>query len=69
MVEVFRTNVASATQSDLLVQELLYYFPSSNINFDLDDCDKILRVAAESFSPNVVIDILKRNGYEAEVLS
>ncbi|WP_255484709.1 hypothetical protein HDF18_05410 [Mucilaginibacter sp. X5P1] len=41
MVEVFKTNIAKVSQSKLLVKKLLQHFPSSYINFDLDDCDNI----------------------------
>ena len=68
MIEVFKTNVENAEHSDLLVRELLYYFPGGNINFDLDDCDRVLRIVADSICRSTVTDVLMRNGYHAEEL-
>ena len=44
MVEVFKTNVYEPCQSIMLVRILYNYFPDHRINFDLEDCDRILRV-------------------------
>ena len=68
MVEVFKTNVEEVELSKLLIQQLEDHFPDSQINFDMDDCDKILRVAAASVSSEKVIALLKSNGYSCEAL-
>jgi len=68
MVEVFKTNVAEIAQSKILIEQLYHHFPESKINFDLDDCDKILRVEADNIFPKIVIELLNQNGYHAEVL-
>ncbi len=68
MIEVFKTDVASVAQSDLIVQELLYHYPGASINFDLDDCDRILRVCGENVSCHTIIDVVRRSGYHAEIL-
>ncbi|HTN08353.1 hypothetical protein [Agriterribacter sp.] len=52
LVEVFKTNVELETQAAKLLEALVDYFPAYKINFDLDDCDNILRVE----SPNGIID-------------
>ena len=68
MVEVFKTNVNGIEQSQILIEKLVSHFPGSKINFDLDDCDKILRVEAESISHHSIITILGEHGFCAEVL-
>lgn len=68
MVEVFKTNVDAIEQSEILVEKLNCHFPGSKINFDLDDCDKILRVEAESISHHSIIALLNEHGFSAEVL-
>ncbi len=68
MIEVFKTNVESVAQSDQIVQELLYHFPGAAVNFDLDDCDRVLRIAGDSISCHTVIDVVRRNGHHAEML-
>ena len=68
MIEVFKTNVQEMEQSKMIVVKLLEHFPNSIINFDLEDCDKILRVHALSFSNSQIIDLLDSYGYTCEVL-
>ena len=68
MVEVFKTNVADNELSEKLIRKLLVHFPDSLINFDLEDCDRILRVESASIDPVKIINILNVNGYSCEVL-
>jgi len=44
MIEVFKTNVQEISQANKIVAVLLEHFPGSRINFDMHDCDKVLRV-------------------------
>jgi len=47
MVEVFKTNVKSTQQSIIILSKIRKYFPKLRVNFDLGDCDKILRIEGE----------------------
>ncbi len=69
MVEVFKTNVQEAEQSKMIVGKLLEYFPNSIINFDLEDCDKILRVEGKQICVKTIIEILNIHGLQCEVLT
>jgi hypothetical protein len=64
MVEVFKTNVKRQSQTKNLLTLLRQYFPQSQINFDLDDCDKILRVQGEGCCPIKIAQLLVENGFE-----
>jgi hypothetical protein len=70
MVEVFKTDVGHPEAAALLVQQIQQVAPSYKVNFDLTDCDRILRV--QSFSQPVnahmIIELLKDYGFHAEVL-
>ena len=68
MVEVFKTNVEQIEHSEMLIDQIINQIPNGDINFDLEDCDKILRIQAESVSTQLIIEILNQNGYHAEVL-
>lgn len=68
MVEVFKTNVQEVAQSEVLIEQLLRHFPGSKINFDLEDCDRILRIAECNILPEKVIDLLAKAGYHCEIL-
>jgi hypothetical protein len=68
MVEVFKTNVQEVSEASKLVGLLLRHFPGSKINFDLHDCDKVLRVEGKNFVTETVIVIVKENGFACDVL-
>jgi hypothetical protein len=69
-VEVFKTNVEELYHANMLIAEIHKRFPGYKANFDLDDCDKILRVKASSeiIPPVPIILLLKLYGFHAEVL-
>ncbi|MBS7233555.1 hypothetical protein KHA90_21310 [Flavobacterium psychroterrae] len=68
MIEIFKTNVQEIEQSNMIVAKLLEHFPNSKINFDLEDCDKILRIHSLSISNSVIIELLNAHGFHCEVL-
>ncbi|MFA6149808.1 MAG: hypothetical protein WC716_00720 [Chitinophagaceae bacterium] len=70
MIEIFATNVASAEDSLWLKSELLQQFPDSKISFDLEDCDRILRIErfnAAHIATDEVIRCLQQNGFECKI--
>ncbi|WP_433778563.1 hypothetical protein [Flavobacterium anhuiense] len=68
MIEVFKTNVQEESQCNIIIEKLLEHYPNGSINFDLEDCDKILRIHASAISNTKIIDILNSHGYFCEVL-
>lgn len=68
MVEVFKTNVFESERSIIIVRKLLEYFPKNKINFDLDDCDKILRIEGENIFSERIMKLVNEEGHECEVL-
>ncbi|URM36393.1 hypothetical protein [Flavobacterium anhuiense] len=68
MIEVFKTNVQEESQCNIIIEKLLEHYPNGSINFDLEDCDKILRIHAPAISNKKIIDILNSHGYFCEVL-
>ncbi len=68
MIEVFKTNVKKRSQAKEMVAVLLRHFPCSKINFDLHDCDKILRIEGEKFVIEKVMALVKERGYCCEIL-
>ena len=68
-VEVFKTNVADPELAKCLVDQIERNFTNCKVNFDLDDCDRILRVVyKEKMQCNLLIDLLNNAGCIAEVL-
>ena len=68
MIEVFKTNVHEVNIAEKLIDLLMGHFPGSKINFDIDDCDKVLRVEGEDLVPANVISIVKEHGFNCAVL-
>jgi hypothetical protein len=70
MVEVFKTNVHDPHQATQLTRELHERLMNHQVNFDLEDVDRILRVQCNSGSinPHFVIKLLQDHGFAAEVL-
>lgn len=69
MVEVFKTNVDNETHAQMLVHQIertLGY----NATFDLDDCDRVLRVQCSEDCVRValLVKLLKDFGFNAEIL-
>lgn len=70
MIEVFKTNVNEPAHAALLLDSIHETFEGYKANFDLDDCDNILRVSSKSgeVCASAVIALLKGSGFVAEVL-
>lgn len=70
MVEVFKTNVAHQDDAKKIIDQIHQNFSGYQANFDLEDCDLILRIQClhGSVCPNSIINLLLANGFEASVL-
>ena len=68
MVEVFKTNVQKKTESKMLLSVLSEAYPSCKINFDLSDCDKVLRVEGDNIEALSIMILVKEYGFTCEVL-
>lgn len=68
-VQVFRTNIESLKGADRLKEELSALYPSSMVSFDLEDCDKILRIETRNqIDTNQIILIGQQLGVVIEIL-
>ena len=47
MIEVFKTNITEAQKANQIALKIQTILPGAQINFDLEDCDKILRIENE----------------------
>ncbi len=68
MIEVFKTSIdcqCVAKQIDLLLTEQYRDF---KINFDLEDCDRIMRIEAEDIPIQEVVSLVNRLNINCEVL-
>nr|WP_233173118.1 hypothetical protein [Flavobacterium sp. ASV13] len=68
MVEVFKTNVEKETDTNYIIAVIKREFPTYQINFDLEDCDKILRVEGANLQSNQIIKYVNCLGYSCNIL-
>jgi hypothetical protein len=64
MVWIFKTSVSTETQVEALAPDLNTSIGNVKWNFDLQDCDRILRIEANRLSSEKVISFLQSRGYE-----
>ncbi|MBP9926064.1 MAG: hypothetical protein KBF45_08715 [Cyclobacteriaceae bacterium] len=67
-VLVFKTTVQSDENISRLTPMLNKLVGDGKWNFDLDDCDRILRIATEGVRPNEAIDLLSNYGFLCQEL-
>jgi len=67
-VEIFKTNIQDLELAEGVRRELLLQFPHTLVNFDLEDCDRILRIEGRDFCIERVVSALTRRGFLCELL-
>lgn len=68
MVEVFKTNVTQQSEAAGLLAVLTHYLPGCKINFDLQDCDNILRIKGDSIPVTQIIELVSSRGFDCTLL-
>jgi len=67
-VDVFKTTVRRKEDAAQIVNLLQEYFPNHHINFDLEDCDKILRIEGVDNNQTFIKNALLQQGFICEIL-
>ena len=68
-IEVFKTNVQWPNEANRIVTSLTKELSNAKINFDLEDCDKILRIeGTNKYKNKYIMTYLNRLGYSCEIL-
>ena len=68
MIYVFKTSVKTTLQVKRLKPHINRILPDEKWNFDLEDCDKILRIDSEENIVLPIIDLLKDHNVHCEEL-
>jgi hypothetical protein len=68
MIYVFKTSVKSKKQAKKLKLHIDKTLPNAKWNFDLEDCDKILRIDSEENIIFPIINLLKNHNFDCEEL-
>jgi hypothetical protein len=69
-IEVFKTNVEEREEAGKIIEAIHNSFQDHKANFDLQDCDRILRVVSSNgfLQTTKLIALIKTMGYYAEIL-
>ena len=62
-IEVFKTNVKTKKNADMVINRIKGTLPVDKINFDLEDCDKILRIEAKEIQVQPILNLLLDLGF------
>lgn len=65
-VKIFKTNVESEQMASQLITYLQRIIPDFQINFDLEDCDNILRIEGNREVSLLVINLLNTKGIDCK---
>ncbi|AHF14741.1 hypothetical protein [Niabella soli] len=68
MVEVCKTNVRGRHDSMAMLNILKQKFPELIMNFDLEDCDRILRIEGDPIFITAIISEMKLKDFICEPL-
>ena len=68
MIAIFKTNITDFSKADEIISILSHHLPGCKINFDLQDCDNILRVKGDNVSATEVIQLVSSTGAACALL-
>ena len=68
MIEVFKTNIDNEHEAEKVHHLIVHEFPEAAVNFDLEDCDKILRINVLFIDARKIIELVISQGYCCEIL-
>lgn len=68
VIEIFKTSINSQQAAALVKYVLSDKYPDAKINFDLEDCDRILRIENKVICVEEVTAIVNTLGHQCEVL-
>jgi hypothetical protein len=70
-IEIFKTNVSNERDASIIANQLKKSAPGYNINFDIEDCDRIMRIESINQKVNIesIIELLNKNNFTCEVLN
>lgn len=68
-VEIFKTNVNNKRAALKVAFHLSQALPDYEINFDLEDCDKVLRIKGKWIDVTEVLKNMQQQGYQCELIN
>ena len=65
MIEVFSTNIGGEVEAAHVAGKIYSLFPGFQVHFDLEDCDKILRI--DSGKTEICVEAIVRVGRDCSI--
>ena len=69
MIYVFKTSVTTEKDIQTIQPNLNVLLPKAKWNFDLEDCDRILRIDSQIENSEAIIKLLNNSGFKCEELT
>jgi hypothetical protein len=63
MIAVFKTGVRNQGDADYLMKIMENRYPGYEINFDLEDCDHVLRIKGQEIKNKDIIALFRKEGF------
>lgn len=68
-IEVYKTNFDEVSSAKMILEEIRESHPESDPSFDLDDCDKVLRIEDSSgVNRSIIEEIIQNHGFYLDSL-
>jgi hypothetical protein len=67
-IEVYSTNITTRKDAMRILKAFRQEFPAASLFFDLEDCDKIMRVVASMDIIPIIPSWLKTLGFDCKIL-
>lgn len=67
-ISIFKTNVSIDEDAKIVLNQIQMTYPTVRVNFDLEDCDKILRLEGQNYQEDDIVSILNKLGFSCEEL-
>ncbi|NQZ75273.1 MAG: hypothetical protein HRT61_04050 [Ekhidna sp.] len=68
MIEVFKTDIHEASEASWIDLLLRSSYKLKHISFDLEDCDRILRVESDKIDADQIVEKLTGLGIQCSIL-
>lgn len=69
LIKIFKTNIEDERIAKKIIENLASILPYCSINFDLNDCDNVLRIVAKDpHDIELMINYVKNEGFLISLL-
>ena len=67
-IEIFKTSIKTKKDAATVIKLIKKILPVAKVNFDLEDCDKILRIEAKEIQVQPILNLMMDVGFTCILL-